>query len=331
MSASGFVAFERLAVLGLGLLGGSTARAARSRGVARETLGYARRRGPLETAVAAGTIDRFGDLAEVVGGADLVVLGTPIAAMERVLERAAPYLAPGTIVTDVGSVKGDLARALPALLPEGVQFVGSHPMAGSHRAGAEHADAELFVGRCVVVTPIESTDERTCERISDFWAALGARVVRRDPDAHDAQVAWTSHLPHLLAYAFSHALEHMPSPSKELVGAGFQDFTRIAHSGPDLWADILTTNGKALVGPLQHFSESLSQIAQAAEAGDPEALERVLAAAGETLMEVAAHAAPRCVAPMRENARSGGTSPEIHPATDVESSASRRKQRNQHE
>ena len=331
MSASGFVAFERLAVLGLGLLGGSTALAARSRGVARETLGYARRRGPLEAAVAAGTIDRCGGLAEVVAGADLVVLGTPISAMERVLEQAVPHLAPGAIVTDVGSVKGDLARSLPALLPDGVQFVGSHPMAGSHLVGVDHADADLFVDRCVVVTPIESTDEQICERVAGFWAALGAHVVRREPDAHDAQVAWTSHLPHVLAYAFAHALEHMPPASSDLVGAGFEDFTRIAHSGPDLWADILTTNGKALVGPLQHVSESLSQIARATEAGDREALERVLAAAGEALMEVAAQAPPRRTASLREDVPSGGRNPEIHAETDVGATASRRKQRNQNE
>jgi prephenate dehydrogenase len=331
LSAPDFVPFERLAVLGLGLLGGSTALAARSRGVARQTLGYARRRAPLEAAVAAGTIDRCGDLAAVVRGADLVILGTPIAAMERVLEQAAPHLAPGTIVTDVGSVKGDLSRALPALLPDCVHFVGSHPIAGSHRAGAEHADVDLFVDRCVVVTPIASTDELACQRIEKFWAALGARVVRRDPDAHDVQVAWTSHLPHLLAYAFGHALEHSPPSSSELAGSGFADFTRIAHSGPDLWADILTTNGKALVGPLQQFSESLSRIAHAAEAGDSEALERLLATARDALAEVAAPAAPTGIAPLPEDARSGGTNPEIYAAPDAGAAATQGRQRNQHE
>jgi prephenate dehydrogenase len=285
-------AFERLAVLGLGLLGGSTALAARRRGVVGETRGYARRRGPLEAALAAGVIDGFGELEEVLAGADLVVLGTPIAAMGRVLEAAAPHLARGTIVTDVGSVKGELARSLPALLPEGVHFVGSHPMAGSHLAGVEHADADLFVGRHVVVTPVPATDATACRRIVDFWASLGARVVQRDPDEHDAQVAWTSHVPHLLAYAFGHALEHAPESSSELAATGFQDFTRIAHSGPDLWADILTTNGKALVGPLQHFTESLTRMARAAEAGDSEALERLLTSARDTLAEVAAQASP---------------------------------------
>ena len=288
-----FVPFERLAVLGLGLLGGSTALAARERGAVREALGHARRPGPLAAAEAAGVIDGHGTLAEVVSRADLVVLGTPVAAMERVLEDAAPHLVPGAIVTDVGSVKGELARALPGLLPPGVHFVGSHPMAGSHRIGVEHADADLFVGRRVVVTPIASTDRAACERVAGFWRALGAEVVLRDPDAHDAEVAWTSHLPHLVAYAFAHAFERAPGAAAELAGSGFADFTRIARSSPEMWADILTTNRKALVGPLQHFSDSLAELARALEAGDGEALERLLAIARDALAESAHRAAPR--------------------------------------
>ena len=326
-----FEPFRRMAVLGLGLLGGSTALAARQRGAVCETLGYARRRAPLEAAVAAGVIDGFGELAEVLSGADLVVLGTPIAAMPTLLELAAPHLERGAIVTDLGSVKGEVARALPALLPEGVEFIGSHPMAGSHLAGVAHADADLFVGRRVVLTPTGSSDEEACQRIESFWRALGATVVLRDPDDHDAQVAWTSHLPHLVAYAFAHALEHAPARAGELASSGFEDFTRIAHSGPELWADILSTNRKALAGPLEDFGESLSTLARALEAGDPEALERLLATARDTLAELAGKATPTRVAPLPEDAPSGGNNPEIHAVPQGEGTTTRGKQPNQHD
>lgn len=289
MSAGGF---ERMAVLGLGLLGGSTALAARRRGVVAEVRGHARRPGPLEAACAAGVIDAAGTLEEVVTGADLIVLGTPIAAMERVLDQAAPHLRAGAVVTDVGSVKGDVAAVLPGLLPEGVHFVGSHPMAGSHRVGVEHADADLFVGRCVVVTPVGSTDAAAAARVAAFWRALGARVVERDPGAHDAEVAWTSHLPHLVAYAFAHAFSRAPDSASELAGSGFADFTRIARSSPEMWADILATNRKAIAGPLQDFRDSLAELSRALEADDGEALERLLAIARDTLDESASRAAP---------------------------------------
>lgn len=304
--------FERLAVLGLGLLGGSVAVAARRRGVAGEVLGYARRRGPLEAAVEAGVIDGFGDLAEVVSGADLVVLGTPVAAMPSLFEAAAPHLRRGAIVTDVGSVKGGLAQILPAQSPDGARFVGSHPMAGSHLAGVEHADPDLFVGRRIVVTPSESSDAEAVARIEEFWTALGGTVVRRSPAAHDEQVAWVSHLPHLVAYAFALAFERAPAGAAQLTGTGFADFTRIARSDPEMWADILTSNSKALAGPLQEFSASVSKIARAVEADDAEALVRLLATAQEALAELSVS---RASGLLPEDARSGGIKPEIQAAS----------------
>lgn len=312
MSGRAVQRFERLAVLGLGLLGGSVAVAARRRGLAGEVLGYARRRGPLEAAVEAGVIDGFGDLAEVVSGADLVVLGAPVAAMPSLFDAAAPHLLRGAIVTDVGSVKGELAEILPAQAPDGVHFVGSHPMAGSHLVGVEHADPDLFVGRRVVVTPSEASDAETVARIDEFWTALGGVVVRRSPTAHDEQVAWVSHLPHLVAYAFALAFERAPAGAAQLTGTGFADFTRIARSDPDMWADIMTSNSKALAGPLQEFSASMSQIARAVEANDTEALVRLLASAQEALAELPVS---RTSGPVSEDAGSGGIKPEIKAAS----------------
>lgn len=282
--------FERLAVLGLGLLGGSVAAAARERGLARVVVGAARRPAPLERALAAGIVDEVAPPSEAVVGADLVVLGTPVGVMPTLLADVRDGLGPGCIVTDVGSVKGAVVDALPGLLPEGVEFVGSHPMAGSHLRGADHARADLFEGATCVVTPRHGQDERATQRIEAFWRALGARVERRTADVHDEDVAWVSHLPHLVAFAFADALRHAPDQAGELAGGGFRDFTRIAQSDAELWGEILSLNGKALSAPLEHFSASLAKLARALEEGDVASLERTLTEARERLAEVAAKA-----------------------------------------
>lgn len=285
------VPFRRLAVLGLGLLGGSVAAAAKRRGLAREVVGAARRRAPLERALAAGIVDRVASPREAVEGADFVVLGTPVGTMPRVLTDVAEGLAPGALVTDVGSVKGAVIEMLPGLLPEGVEFVGSHPMAGSHLRGPDHADADLFEGASCVVTPRAAQDGGAVARVEAFWRACGARVERRTPADHDEDVAWVSHLPHLVAFAFADSLHGAPDRVGELAGGGFRDFTRIAQSDAELWGEILALNGKALSGPLNHFSESLAKLARALEEGDTESLERLLSQARERLAEVAARAA----------------------------------------
>ncbi len=269
--------FRRLAVLGLGLLGGSVAIAARRRGVAAHVAGGARRSDVRALALARGAVDEAGDFEAAARGADLVVLATPVFAMPDVVRRIAPVLAPGAIVTDVGSVKGGLAGVLPGLLPSGAVYVGSHPMAGSHRSGFEHAREDLFEGAACVVT--EAPDEATRERVCGFWRALGARVVLRDAASHDVEVAWMSHLPHALAFAFARALSSAPEPAFEVAGPGFRDFTRIAHSEPELWADILAANRKALAAPLQDAGQALTELARAIEGNDVEALERFLGAA----------------------------------------------------
>jgi len=310
-SASAFEPVGRIAILGLGLLGGSIALAARRRGLAREVVGFARRPGPLEQAKSSGVIDDYSDLASVLRGAELVVVGTPVSAMARVLEDAAPHLEAGTIVTDVGSVKAVLVETLPGLLPAGVEYVGSHPMAGSHVVGVEFARDDLLENRTVVVTPSASTDAAACERVEAFWRGLGANVVRRDPETHDAEVAWTSHLPHVLAFAYARALAAAPSGAGELAASGFADFTRIAHSNPELWSDILAANGKGLAGPIQNLSNALASLARCIDAEDAEALERLLATARDTLAEVGSKSPSTRGAPERGDALSGGENLEI--------------------
>jgi len=280
--------FEKLVVLGLGLLGGSVAAAAKQRGLAREVVGAARRSGPLERARKAGIVDSVASPLEAVVGADFVVLGTPVGSMPKVVAEVASNLEPGCIVTDVGSVKVSVIDMLPGLLPEGVDFVGSHPMAGSHLRGPDHARADLFEGATCVVTPRVGQDPSAVERVEEFWRELGARVTRRTPATHDEEVAWVSHLPHLLAFAFADALHSAPAGVGELAGSGFRDFTRIAQSDAELWGEILSLNSKALSGPLNHFSEALAKLARLLEEGDGESLEQLLSQARIRLAEVAA-------------------------------------------
>jgi len=269
--------FERLAVLGLGLLGGSVARAAKERGAAGRVVGATRRRNVLETALAQGIVDAVGTPEEAVRDADLVLLATPVFAMAGTVRKIAPHLREGALVTDVGSVKGVLHDTLPGLLGRGARYIGSHPMAGSHERGFEHARADLFRGAPCVVTETAATPER--DRLCAFWRALGARVVLRDPAAHDVEVAWTSHVPHVVAYAFAESLGAAPPAAREVAGAGFRDFTRIARSEPELWGDILTANRKALSAPLQAAGEALARMAGAIAANDADKLEQLISAA----------------------------------------------------
>lgn len=272
---------ERLAVVGLGLLGGSVALAARRRAAARHVVGATRRADVRERALAEGAVDEIAEVEAAVRGADLVVLATPLSAMGEVLRRIAPALDVGAVVTDVGSVKGPLCDTLPGLLGPGAHYVGSHPMAGSHATGFEHARADLFEGSpCVVMADAERS---ATERVAGFWRALGATVVSRQPSEHDAEVAWVSHAPHLLAFAFAGSLDEAPDGAVDARGPGFRDFTRIAHSAPELWADILTGNRKALGAPLQAVRRSLERLESALEADDAEALESLLARARDAL------------------------------------------------
>jgi prephenate dehydrogenase len=272
---------ERLAVIGLGLLGGSGALAARTRGAARRVVGATRRADVLQEALRRGALDEAASPEQAARGADLVVLATPLAAMGPALRTIAPVLSRGCVVTDVGSVKGTLADTLPGLLGRDAHYVGSHPMAGSHARGFAHARADLFEGApCIVLS---SGPAAPRERVAAFWTALGARVTLREAARHDAEVAWVSHLPHLLAFAFAAAYRDAPPGAAEVQGAGFRDFTRIAHSDPELWAEILTANRKAIGAPLQVVERALASLARAIEADDADAVERLLTAARSAL------------------------------------------------
>jgi cyclohexadieny/prephenate dehydrogenase len=297
---NGSAHFARVAVVGTGLLGGSLALAIRERRLAREVVAVVRRPEAQREIAALGIADRAElELGAGVRGADLVVLASPVHAMPGLLGQLAPQLASGAIVTDVGSVKGTLADSLPPLLPPGVSYVGSHPMAGSHHSGYAHAKANLFENATCIVTPSRPANPAAEERVLWLWRALGARVLRRSAQRHDEEVAWVSHAPHAIAFAFAASLADAPEGARELAGPGFRDFTRIATSDPAMWADILVSNKQALAGPLLSAAERAAALARAIESGDAGAVTKLLSAARAQL------------ASGESLARSGGVEPEL--------------------
>lgn len=261
---------ERLAIVGVGLLGGSLAKAVRAQGLAREIVGVGRDLGRLTPAVRDGALDRATtDVAEGVAGAERVVLAAPVLTNETLLAqvwRAAPG---GAVLTDVGSTKRGIvavAARLSAERPE-VHFVGSHPMAGSEKSGYAVARPDLFKGATVVVTPTGESAPALTKGVSEFWAALGARVVVLDPETHDRAVAAISHLPHVVAWALVDAVTRFEPESLQIAARGFKDTTRIAASDPDVWREILIDNRDAVRAGLAAYRSALDTL-EALIAGD---------------------------------------------------------------
>lgn len=271
---------ERLAIVGVGLLGGSVAKAVRAHAVAREIVGVGRDLGRLQPAVRDGALDRATtDLADGVAKADLVVLGATVLANESLLPevwRAAPA---GCVVTDVGSTKAGIVGVADRLAPgrPEVQFVGSHPMAGSERSGYAVARVDLFAGATVVVTPGEAGDARAVKGVGDFWTALGARVVTLDAATHDRAVAAISHLPHVVAWALVDAVARFEPEALVIAARGFKDTTRIAASDPDVWREILLGNREAVRSSVTAFRRALDDLDALLSAADGAALTEYLA------------------------------------------------------
>jgi prephenate dehydrogenase len=266
------VLFERIGIVGVGLIGGSLALAARRAGVVREIVGAGRTAANLQTALQRGVVDRtVTDLADM-GPVDLVVLAMPVGATEKVTRSLVPHLALGTIVTDVGSVKAPIVNALESLCPVGVPFVGAHPIAGSDESGAVAADADLFAGARCIVTPTVRTDPNALERVEALWRAVGAVVERMDPAAHDHALAWTSHVVHVIAYALAGAASGLQG----CAGPSFREATRVARSAPELWTDILMTNAPEVAEVTAAFAGELTRFRDALLAGDTAALTALL-------------------------------------------------------
>jgi prephenate dehydrogenase len=269
---------RRLSVVGLGLLGGSVAKAARAEGLAREIVAVGRRRESLLPALEDGTVDRVAtDVASGVAESDFCVLAAPVATL-AVLLREAWSVAPGDIVlTDVGSTKAAIVRTAEALGRERpLAFIGAHPMAGSEKSGYGVARADLFKGALVILTPTATSVRAALHRVRAFWEALGARVMTLAPDTHDRAVAAVSHLPHLVADALVDAVLRMDPAFLPVAGAGFRDTTRIAASSPTVWREIFQENRGALTEALGAFRRALDELEALIGTGDAAAIERDL-------------------------------------------------------
>ncbi len=266
---------EQLAIVGVGLLGGSLAKAVRVHGLAREIVGIGRDLARLAPALRDGALDRATtDVADGVAGADRVVLAAPVLTNESLLACVWRAAAPGAVVTDVGSTKRGIVTAAGRLAAErpDVHFVGSHPMAGSEKSGYAVARADLFAGATVVVTPCETTDPGLAKGVTELWAALGARVVVLDPDTHDRAVAAISHLPHVAAWALVDAVTRFEPDAFAIAARGFKDTTRIAASDPDVWREILTANRAAVRASLTAYRAALDDLEALIESPDSAAL-----------------------------------------------------------
>lgn len=266
--------FRRLALIGVGLIGGSVARIARKRGdVAAEIVATAHTGATRARVAELGLADRVvASAAEAVAGADCVMLAAPVGAYAAIAQEIAPHLAPGAILTDVGSTKQSVIRDVGPLVPAGVHFVPAHPLAGTEHSGPDSGFAELFDGRWCLLTPPPGTDEAAVEKTSELWRRCGSMVTVMEPAHHDRVLAIVSHLPHLIAFTICGTADDLESQSREEVlqfaASGFRDFTRIAASDPTMWRDVFLNNREALLEMLARFTEDAQAMARAVRWGD---------------------------------------------------------------
>jgi len=274
---------RRLAVIGVGLIGGSLARALRAAGAVGEVVGCGRSAANLERALELEVVDRWSqDPAEAVAGADLVFVAVPLGTMGQVFAAIRHALAPDAVVTDGGSVKGSVvadARAAFGQVPPGL--VPGHPIAGTERSGVEASFAELYQGRRVILTPLPETDPAAVAKVSAMWQACGAQVTLMEVAHHDEVLAATSHLPHMLAFGLVDSLARMRENDEifRYAAGGFRDFTRIASSDPVMWRDICIANREPLGAMLERFSDEMKDLAEAIRRGDAARLLEIFARA----------------------------------------------------
>ena len=264
--------FDTLAIVGVGLLGGSVALAARQCGIVRRVIGIGRTTARLEQARAANVLDDIStDLIAAGSQADLLIFATPVNLIVPGVREVASACRPGTLITDVGSTKSHLCRELSSGLPAGM-FIGSHPLAGSEKQGWEHSRADLFDGRVCVLTPTETSPRNEIARLTAFWQAIGMSVVEMTPEAHDRALAQTSHVPHVVASALARTLA---DNNRSLAATGFADTTRIAAGDPNVWVPILLDNRDAVLASLDEFSGQITAIREALIHGNADELRRL--------------------------------------------------------
>ena len=278
--------FEQLGLIGCGLMGGSFALALKRAGLVKTVVGYSKSPSTTARARQMGVIDVEAPSALLaVAGADLVLLAVPVAATESTLKSIRHLVTHSMLIMDVGSTKSDVAQAAHKALQGQVGgFVPAHPITGSEVSGVEHADASLYHGQRVILTPTAHTRPAQVEQADALWTALGSRVIRMTPQAHDAAFAAVSHLPHLLAFAMVNSLlgQTQAETLFSLAGPGFRDFTRIAAGDARMWRDVLLANRDEVLSQSQLFRQALASIEDVMQSDDPEALEALLTLASET-------------------------------------------------
>lgn len=269
--------FERVALIGLGLIGGSLGHAMKRGGLARHIAGYARSEATRQRAHEIGFIDSaHASAAEAVKDADLVVVCTPVGALGGIAAEIEPHLKKGAILTDVGSVKLAVIRDMGPHVPEGVHFIPGHPIAGTEQSGPDAGFAELFDGRWCILTPVPGTDQGAIDRLSAFWTACGSKVDVMEPKHHDLVLAIVSHLPHIIAYNIVGTASDLETVTQSEVikysASGFRDFTRLAASDPTMWRDVCLNNKEPILEMLARFSEDLTALQRAIRWGDGDKL-----------------------------------------------------------
>ena len=269
--------FDRVAIAGVGLIGGSLALAARAAGLIGEVVGTGRTEANLQIAQQRGIIDRYDlDPAEAARDADLLVLAVPVKALGALAGRCARTLRPGAVVTDVGSVKAPVVQQVEAALPPGFAFVGAHPIAGTEQSGAAAAFAELFQGCRCILTPGARAHPAATQKIRTLWEGVGMRVDEMEPARHDQVLAWVSHLPHTIAFSAVNALLQADGSMEQFGGSSFRDLTRVAASSVEMWVDILLDNAAQVDSAVQQFIATLEELRGLIAAGEPERLRAAL-------------------------------------------------------
>lgn len=270
---------DHLSIIGVGLIGGSLARALRKAKLVGRVTGCNRCEETIKKAIELDVIDDYSmNIAEAIKGADVVVIGTPLSTTERLMPQIAAALESKTILTDVGSAKGSVVHVARTTMGDAFpRFVPGHPIAGTEQSGVEASFAELFIDHRVILTPVKETCEKSHRLITEMWKAVGADVIDLGVERHDEVLAATSHLPHMLAYALVDCLVSMQEREEifKYAAGGFADFTRIASSNPEMWHDICFSNRNALLKTLDKFSAHIDQLKSAIESADSEQLLKI--------------------------------------------------------
>ena len=260
--------FEKVCIVGLGLIGGSVGLAIKRSNISNQITGYARSNSTLERAIELGLVDKVEDnLKDAVNDCDLVILATPLSAFKKLVKEMSPFLKKNCIITDTGSAKLSVIEDLSGILPSNVEFVPGHPIAGTEESGPDAGFAELFDNRWCILTPTDDNSSHAVDLVREFWESIGSKVEIMDPLHHDKVLAITSHIPHLIAFNIVGTANNLANVTeKEVVkysAGGFRDFTRIAASDPKMWSDIFTYNSEAVLEMLELFSNDLAKLKSA--------------------------------------------------------------------